>query len=83
MKCETSNLILTFVLGVLLLASVIFAVQSVLRTRQFGSINAQFNFARNSLIQQQALFQDCLEYSKTHPDMTRLLQPYEAKPAAH
>jgi hypothetical protein len=83
MKCETTNLVLTLVLGVLLLLSVVFAVQSVLRTREFGSINAQFSFARNSLIQEQALFQDCLEYSKTHPDMTHVLQPFLGKPVAH
>src|SRR5215471_12309849 len=83
MKCETTNLVLTLALGILLLLSVIFTVQTVLRTREFGSINAQLTFARGSIIQQQALFQDCLEYSKTHPDLTRIIQPYEAKPAAH
>ncbi len=82
MKCDTTNTVLTLVLAVLVLAGVLFALQTILRTRAFGSMNVQLNFARNSLIQEQSLFNDCLEYGKTHPDINRVLQPFEAKPAA-
>lgn len=82
MKCDTTNTVLTLVLAVLVLASVLLTLQTMLRTREFGSMNAQLNFARNSLIQEQALFNDCQEYGKTHPDINRVLQPFESKPAA-
>lgn len=82
MKCDTTNTVLTLVLAALVLASVLLTLQTMLRTREFGSMNAQLSFARNSLIQEQALFNDCHEYAKTHPDINRLLQPFEPKPAA-
>ncbi len=82
MKSDMTNTILTLVLAVLVLAGVLLTLQTILRTREFGSMSAQVNFARNSLLQEQALFNDCLQYSKTHPDMNRVLQPFEAKPVA-
>jgi hypothetical protein len=81
MKSEAINTVLTFVLTILVLASVLLTLQTMLRTREFTSMNAQVNFTRNTLIQEQALFNDCLEYSKTHPDISRVLQPFEVKPA--
>ena len=82
MKCDTTNMFLTVVLAVLVLAGVLFALQAILRTREFASMNGQLNFARNSLIQEQALFNDCKVYGNTHPDINRVLQPFEVKPAA-
>lgn len=83
MKCDTTNTALTLVLALLVLAGVVFALQTILRTRELGSTNAQLNFARNSLIQEQALFNDCAEYSKTHPAMTPILESVEPKAARH
>lgn len=83
MKCDMTNTILTLVLALLVVTGVVLTLQTILRTREFGSMNIQLNFARNSLIQEQSLFNDCLEYGKTHPDMNRLLQPFEVKPVAH
>lgn len=82
MKNGSTNTVLTLVLAVLGLASVLLTLQTMLRTREFSSMNARVNFARTSLIQEQALFNDCLAYSKTHPDIDRVLQPFEVKPAA-
>ena len=81
MKSDITNTALILVLAILVLASVLLTLQTILRTREFGSMNARVNFARTSLLQQQALFNDCLEYSKTHPDLNRVLQPFEAKSA--
>lgn len=81
MKCDITNTVLTLVLAVLVLASVLLTLQTILRTREFGTMNARATFARTSLVQEQALFNDCMEYGKTHPDINRVLQPFEAKPA--
>ena len=35
MKCETTNTVLTFVLGALALLGVIFALQTIFRTREY------------------------------------------------
>ena len=79
MKCETTNTVLTFILGALVLLGVIFALKTINQTRELRSLANQ---ARTELIREQAFFNDCLEYSKTHPDINRILQPV-TKPTVH
>lgn len=74
MKSGTTNTVLTLVLAVLLLGDVLFALQTILRTREFRSMTARVNFARTSLIQEQALFTECQEYGKTHPAIKPILE---------
>jgi len=88
MKCEMTNLFLTFVLGMLALLGVIFAVQTTFLTRDLRQLNTQAAAANNNLLQiqgpAQALFNDVVAFNKNNPspELTKLLQPAQAKPAA-
>jgi len=83
MKCETTNTVLTLILAVLVLGGVLFALQTIFRTRELRSISLQANMANSTLMQEQALFNDCLEYSKTHPAITPILESVQSRAARH
>jgi hypothetical protein len=83
MKSDSTNTVLNFVLAVLVLAGVVFALQTIFRTRELRSISLQATMARNGLVQEQALFNDCMEYSKAHPAINAILKSVESKPAKH
>ena len=78
MKCETTNTVLTFILGALVLLGVIFAVKTINQTRELRSLASR----ATELIREQAFLNDCFDYSKTHPDINRILQP-APKSAVH
>lgn len=81
MKCETTNTILTFVLGALTLLSVVFALQTIFRTRELRSLQMAIP-EQNYMMTVQLLYNDAVEYGKTHPDINRLLPTTQtAKPA--
>jgi hypothetical protein len=83
MKCETTDAILKFVLGVLVILAVVFALQTIFRTRELRSLNLQATMANNNLLRVQSLYNDTLAYSQKYPspDLTRILQAVQAKPA--
>jgi hypothetical protein len=83
MKCEITNTILTFVLGVLLVLGVIFALQAVNYTRDLRALNMQLENAQRNFNSLNLLLNDAIQYGKTHPDINPVLQPFEAKPAVH
>jgi hypothetical protein len=83
MKYETTNTALTFILGALVLLGVIFALKTINHTRELRSLTSQAVAANTMLIREQAFFNDCLDYGRTHPDINRILQPFETKPAIH
>jgi hypothetical protein len=83
MKCNTTNTVLTLILAVLVLGGVLFALQTIFRTRELRSISLQANMANSTLMQEQALFNDCLEYSKTHPAITPILESVQSRAARH
>ena len=82
MKSETTNTVLTFILGALVFLGVVFALKTINRTHELRSLTFQATTANMELIREQAFFNDCLEYSKTHPDINRILQPV-TKSAVH
>ena len=84
MKCETTNTILTFVLGVFAVAGVIFALQTIFLTRELRSLTVQATIANSSLVQVQTLANDVAAYNQKtpSPELTKLLQAVQAKPAA-
>jgi hypothetical protein len=84
MKCDTTNAILTFVLGVLAVAGVIFALQTIFLTREFRQLSVQAAFANNSILQAQSLAADAAAFNQKNPslELTRVLQAVQAKPAA-
>jgi hypothetical protein len=85
MKCDTTNTILTFVLGVLAVAGVIFALQTIFLTRELRTLTMQATIANTSLLQAQALANDAVAYNQRNPspELTKLLQAAQTKPVAH
>jgi hypothetical protein len=87
MKCETTNSVLTFVLGALVLLGVLFALQTFFLTRDLRRLGVQVATANSALAQMrgpaQALFNDVTAYNKKNPspELTKLVEP-PAKPAA-
>jgi hypothetical protein len=83
MKCETTNAVLTFVLGVLAVAGVIFAMRTGIQTHELRLINNQDAVERMYLMQAQALVNDVIAYNQKNPspELARLLQSIQAKPA--
>ena len=85
MKCDSTNCILTFVLGVLAVAGVIFALQTIFLTRDFRQTTADATLANTGLLQAQALANDVALYNQKTPDpqLTKILQSTLTKPATH
>jgi hypothetical protein len=85
MKCDTTNVILTIVLGVLLFADVLFALRTINHTRELRSLNTQVNQIQTSLLQMQSLVNDVAVYNQRTPgpELSKLLQSVQVKPAAH
>lgn len=86
MKSETLNSVLTFVLGALILLDVIFAVQTINRSRHFRmlQVTAMQDQAMLAQIQQlESMARDVMEYNKSHPtpELTRILQAAQTKTA--
>lgn len=84
MKCDTTNAILTFVLGVLAVAGVIFVLQTIFLMREFRTLSVQATLANGSLQQAQALAADVAAYNQKNPspELTKVLQSVQTKPAA-
>ncbi len=83
MKCETMNSILTFVLGVLLVLGVVFALKTINHTREVRLLQSQVVNAQRGVNILNMLLNDAAQYGKTHPDINPIIQPFETKPAAH
>jgi hypothetical protein len=83
MKCETTDTILKFVLAALVILAVIFALQTMFRTRELRSLNLQATMANNNVLRVRSLYNDSLIYSQKNPDpdLMRILQTVQAKPA--
>jgi hypothetical protein len=83
MKSETTNTILTFVLGMLAIAGVIFALQTIFLTREFRALTVQATMANTSLMQVQALANDVAAYNQKtpSPELTKLLSAAQAAPS--
>jgi len=76
MKCETMNSVLTFVLGAFVVLGVIFALQTIIRTREFRSLQIQMASINANYMRLQALAGDVNAYNQKTPnaDLTRILQ---------
>jgi hypothetical protein len=83
MKCETTNTVLTYILGVLALLGVIFALQTIFRTREYRSMTVQAAQANNAIMRVQSLANDVQAYNQKNPsqELARILQSAQAKPA--
>ena len=75
MKCETMNSVLTFVLGAFVVLGVIFALQTIFRTRELRSLQIQTANINANYMRLQALANDVNAfYQKTpSPELKRIL----------
>jgi hypothetical protein len=85
MKCALTNCILTFALAAFTILGVFFALRTINGTRELRSLTLQAATANNNLMQMQSLVNDVAAYNKKNPspELTTLLQPPQAKTAAH
>jgi hypothetical protein len=85
MKCDSTNCILTFLLGVLLVVGVLFDLRTINRTHEFRLLTAKATQAQTVLLQAQSLANDVAVYNQKNPspELTKLLQAVQSKPAAH
>lgn len=76
MKCETMNSVLTFVLGAFVVLGVIFALQTIIRTREFRSLQVQATVDNANMMRLQALANDVYAYNQKtpSPELTKVLQ---------
>jgi len=83
MKSGTTNTVLTVVLAVLVLSGVLFALQTIFRARELRTLQAQTFACQSNMNHLNLLLNEAIQYGKAHPDINPILQPFEAKPAAH
>jgi len=83
MKNDNITTALNLVLAVLAILGVIFALQTIFRTRELRSLQMQATQANGYRMAVEALANDAVAYSKQNPnsDIFRILQPAQAKPA--
>jgi hypothetical protein len=85
MKSDTTTTLLNFILAVLVILGVVFALLSITRTREFRSLTTNATVANNALMRAQSLANDAAAYnaSAKSPELTRILQAIQPKTAAH
>ena len=85
MKTDTTTTVLNFVLALMVLLGVVFALLTMSRTRELRVLTTNANFANSSLMRAQSLANDVAAYnaSAKSPELTRILQAVQPKPAAH
>jgi mannitol-specific phosphotransferase system IIBC component len=84
MKSDTTTTVLNIILAVLVFFGVVFAILSITRTREFRQLTANATQANNALSRAQALANDTAAFNATakSPELARILQSVQAKPAA-
>jgi hypothetical protein len=85
MKNDTITTFLNLVLAVLVLAGVLFALLAMSRTREFRQLQLPAAQANAAMMQIQTLANDVALYNQKNPspELSKLIQPAPAKPAAH
>jgi hypothetical protein len=83
MKNDNITTALNLVLAVLAILGVIFALQTIFRTRELRSLQMQATQANGYRLGVEALANDAVAYSKqnSNSEILRILQPTPAKPA--
>ena len=85
MKNDTTTTILNFVLAALVILGVVFALLTMNRTRELRQLSLNATTANSALMRAQALANDATAFnaSAKNPDLARILQSIQPKPAAH
>jgi hypothetical protein len=85
MKSDALTGILTFVLGALVLLGVVFALKVVVITRESRLLMHEASQEATVIAQTQQLFNEAAAYNQKYqsPDLTRILQSMQTRPATH
>ena len=85
MKNDNITTALNLVLAVLAILGVIFALQTIFRTRELRTLQIQATQANAYRMAVDALANDAVAYSQKNPnsEILRILQPVQPKPATH
>ena len=83
MKSDMTTLVLNFVLAVLVILGVLFAVLAMNRTRDLRALTSAASVANNALLRAQALANDTAAYNLTakSPELTKILTAIQPKTA--
>jgi hypothetical protein len=84
MKSDTTTTVLNFALVLLAVCGVIFAILTFARTREFRLLSSQATVDKDLMMRVEALGSEVNAYNQKNPspELTRILQPGQAKPAA-
>jgi hypothetical protein len=86
MKTDTTTTVLNFALVLLAISGVIFAIMTFMRTHELGVMRSNAMRCENVMMRVQSLFGEVNAYNqnlkKPDPDLTRILQLGQGKPAA-
>ena len=84
MKSDLTTTVLNFVLAVLVILGVVFALLTITRQRELRVLTATARVANATLMKAQGLANDATAYNATakNPEMTRILQSVQPKTAA-
>ena len=82
MKNDNITTALNLVLAVLAILGVVFALQTIFRTRSLRTLQIQATQANAYRMAVEALAQDTFAYSQKNPnpELSRILQPAQVKP---
>jgi len=88
MKSDSTNTILIFALGVFAALDVLFAVRTVVSSRQLRTLQIQSQQAQMGMMQIQQLkpvLTDVMAYNQknSNPELTKILNQAQSKPATH
>ena len=85
MKPDLSNWIVTLMLFVLAVVGAVLVLRTVMQTRELRTISTEAARQNTFLAQSQSLVGEVAAYNQKNPspELTRLLQSLQAKPAAH
>jgi hypothetical protein len=85
MKSDGTTTLLNFVLWMLVILGVVFAIWGITRQRELRQLTTNATIANARLLQAQSLANDATVFnaSAKNPDLTRILQSVQPKPAAH
>jgi len=85
MKSDTTTTALNFILAVLVVLGVVFALLTMTRNREFRQLTTSATLANSALMRAQGLANDTAAFNTKaqSPDLTRILQTVQPKNANH
>jgi hypothetical protein len=85
MKNDLTTTIMNLALAALVILGVLFTILTMMRTRDLRQLTANAAAANQTLVKANSIVNDVTAYNATakSPELTRILQSLQAKPAAH